>query len=716
MKRTQTTYLLTIGALFLLALGAGGGWFLASWAASGVWWPLVLVGALIVVSGWLLHRFVHAYFFQLRELTEDAQTMLRVNPEHRAQATGTPDVRALAVTLNEFAAERSRVQADLSAQIADARTELTEERNLLAALMAELVSGVLVCNLDGQILLYNRSARTLLGQERGARAAGGFVGLGRSVFGLVDRNSITHGLHQLRDGLAATDATAGPPICTFVTTGANGTLLRARMAPFMDRDNALGGFILALQDMTQGIESSSRRDFLLQTYTEKVRGALGNIRAAIETMGAFPDMTDERKERFQQVIEDEAQRLSALLDRTMRDHARDLKAQWRLEEMAGADLLRALRNNLERELPVAVHLHDLGQSVWLMIDSYTLVHGVTATVRQLHAGHDVDALHLHIVDDPGAPADFAAVDLRWDAGGHTHAEWQAFAQQAFIVDEGDATLTLREVADRHGGEVWLQFAAGAEAGEQVYFRMLLPVATAPNAAPAPVAAPDLVPATLESRPEYYDFDLFHQLGQRPELDAQPLRSLTYTVFDTETTGLDPRHDTIISIGAVRIVNGRVLRQEVFDQLIDPERPIPRIATEVHGIDDAMVADEPAIDQVLPRFARFAEATVLVAHNAAFDMRMLQQQEATTGARFINPVLDTLLLSAVVHSSRHDHSLEEIARRLGINILGRHTALGDALVTAEVFLRLIPLLEEQGITTLAQARDAAQQTYFARLNY
>ncbi|MCB0198130.1 MAG: 3'-5' exonuclease, partial [Anaerolineae bacterium] len=230
------------------------------------------------------------------------------------------------------------------------------------------------------------------------------------------------------------------------------------------------------------------------------------------------------------------------------------------------------------------------------------------------------------------------VDLRWDAGGHTHAEWQAFAQQAFIVDEGDATLTLREVADRHGGEVWLQFAGDGEADEQVYFRMLLPVATAPNAAPAPVAAPDLVPATLESRPEYYDFDLFHQLGQRPELDAQPLRSLTYTVFDTETTGLDPRHDTIISIGAVRIVNGRVLRQEMFDQLIDPERPIPRVATEVHGIDDAMVADEPSIEQVLPRFARFAEATVLVAHNAAFDMRMLQQQEAATGARFINPVL------------------------------------------------------------------------------
>lgn len=713
MKRAQTNYLLTIGGLFFLLLGGVGGWLLASALGTQVWWPLALFATLLVGAGWLLHRFVQAYFFQIHELTEDAQTMLRANSEHRARIEGAPAVRALAATLNDFAAERTRVLADMSAQIEQARTELTEERNMLAALMSELVSGVLVCNLDGQILLYNRSARTLLGQEHALRNAGGFVGLGRSVFGLVDRNTITHGLHQIRDRLAAGEDAVEPPVCTFVTTGANGTLLRARMAPFTDRENALAGFVLALQDMTQGIESSSRRDILLQTFTERVRGALGNIRAAIENISTFPNMTPAHKQGFQQVIEDEAQTLSELLDRTMRDHARDLKAQWRLEEMAGDDLLRAVRNSLERELDVTVRLEDLGRPVWLMIDSYTLVHSFTSTVRELAQDYDVNEVRLWLTDDPTAPPGFAAVDLAWAAGDRARADWHLFAQQAFVTDESDATLTLREAADRHGGEVWLQFDEGGD----VYFRMLLPLAASPAGVPARrVQTPEPMAVTLESRPEYYDFDLFHQLGQRPELDASPLRSLTYTVFDTETTGLDPFNDEIISIGAVRIVNGRILRQEVFDRLIDPKRPIPRVATEVHGIDSAMVAGEPTIAQVLPSFARYGEATVLVAHNAAFDMRMLQQKEAATGARFINPVLDTLLLSAVVHTSQSDHSLEEIARRLGINILGRHTALGDAIVTAEVFLRLIPLLEERGIVTLQQARDAAQETYFARINY
>jgi DNA polymerase III subunit epsilon len=80
------------------------------------------------------------------------------------------------------------------------------------------------------------------------------------------------------------------------------------------------------------------------------------------------------------------------------------------------------------------------------------------------------------------------------------------------------------------------------------------------------------------------------------------------------------------------------------------------------------------------------------------------------------VLDTLLLSALVHPNQPSHELEAIAERFEITLLGRHTALGDALVTAEVLLRLIPLLQEKGIRTLRQAREAAQQTYYARLKY
>jgi DNA polymerase-3 subunit epsilon len=98
------------------------------------------------------------------------------------------------------------------------------------------------------------------------------------------------------------------------------------------------------------------------------------------------------------------------------------------------------------------------------------------------------------------------------------------------------------------------------------------------------------------------------------------------------------------------------------------------------------------------------------------MRFLQLQEEATGIAFHQPVLDTLLLSAVVHPHQDSHRLEAIAERFNVTVLGRHTALGDALVTAEIWLRLIPLLKEQGIHTLRQAREAAQKTYYARLKY
>ena len=80
------------------------------------------------------------------------------------------------------------------------------------------------------------------------------------------------------------------------------------------------------------------------------------------------------------------------------------------------------------------------------------------------------------------------------------------------------------------------------------------------------------------------------------------------------------------------------------------------------------------------------------------------------------VLDTLLLSALVHPNQESHTLEAIAERFDVPVIGRHTALGDAIVTAEVFVKLIPLLADRGIHTLGQAREASQRTYFARLKY
>jgi DNA polymerase III epsilon subunit family exonuclease len=222
---------------------------------------------------------------------------------------------------------------------------------------------------------------------------------------------------------------------------------------------------------------------------------------------------------------------------------------------------------------------------------------------------------------------------------------------------------------------------------------------------------------IESRPIFYDSELVDYFAQSSTMDEILLRDLTFVVFDTETTGLDPSGgDEIISIAGVRVHKGKIIEDEIFDELVNPQRSIPLISLEIHEIYPEMLKDKLTIEKVLPLFHEFADNTILVAHNAAFDMRFIQLKEKKAGVEFKNPVLDTLLLSAICHPKQELHNLEDLANKCGVEILGRHTALGDAIVTAEVFLKLIPILEAMGIKTLGEARKASAKTHFSNLKF
>ena len=165
------------------------------------------------------------------------------------------------------------------------------------------------------------------------------------------------------------------------------------------------------------------------------------------------------------------------------------------------------------------------------------------------------------------------------------------------------------------------------------------------------------PILPEDRTEFYDFDLFGGIAKDRAAPDRLLADLKYTVFDTETTGLNPRGgDEIISIGAVRIVNSRILQEEHFDQLVDPKRPVPWESVKIHRIQPGMLAGQPDINRVLPAFFQFSEDTVLVGHNVAFDMLMLEMKQDETGIKFENAVLDTMLLSALIHPNHKNTPL------------------------------------------------------------
>ncbi len=210
-----------------------------------------------------------------------------------------------------------------------------------------------------------------------------------------------------------------------------------------------------------------------------------------------------------------------------------------------------------------------------------------------------------------------------------------------------------------------------------------------------------------SRPLVYDFDLLDK-NQTAEPNETALRDLTFVVFDSETTGLDPAKDAVVQLGAVRIVNGRIVASETFETLVNPGRPIPAQSTKVHGIDDNMVADAPNFAQARDAFQTYVADAVIVAHNAPFDMAFLNRNLAAGEQPFQNPVMDTVHLSAIVFGGSAVHTLDALSDRLKVTIPDtmRHTALGDAMATAEVFIAMLPILEARGMRTFGQVRQEA----------
>jgi len=675
---------------------------------------VVLIAALALAPlALILRTLFRRYVAAPRQLAEDARIILAANPAHRAPLRGSAGIRRLAESVNQLADANVSLRHDVERRVREANERIEQERNRLAALMSELAQSVIVCNIEGRILLYNARAMQLLRQPQDGAAAAGkghsLVGLGRSIFAIFDRNLIIHALERihdrLRQGARAADA-------SFVTTAPAGQLVRVQMAPVQGAAAGAGaagaidgitGFVLVLDNITRRIEAGHRRDLLLQTLTEGTRASLGSVRAAVETIAAFPDMDKEARDRFIGIIGEEAQRLSARLDQTGSEFADSLRTEWPLENMRGADLIAAARRRIEARLDLPTKLEAVDETVWLNVDSYSLMQAITYLVSRLREEFGIREIRFGLE----AAGQLAHLDVIWTGaplGSETTMTWQTDSMNA----GGEASpLTLKQIIERHNAEIWYQIH---KPSHREYFRIAIPLTRPEESAWS--AAPG-----VESRPEYYDFDLFHQPGQTPEQDNRPLAALSYTVFDTETTGLQPSAgDEIVSIGAVRIVNGRLLEHEVFEQLVDPRRDMSPEASRITGIEHSMLQHQPTIDKVLPAFRAFCEDTVLVAHNAAFDLRFLRLKEDAAGVRFTQPVLDTLLLSAVINPQLDSHRLEAIAERMGVNPIGRHTALGDAIMTGEVFLRMIPLLAEQGIRTLGEARAASQKTYFARVDY
>ena len=187
----------------------------------------------------------------------------------------------------------------------------------------------------------------------------------------------------------------------------------------------------------------------------------------------------------------------------------------------------------------------------------------------------------------------------------------------------------------------------------------------------------------------------------------PLLSLDAVVIDTETTGLDPRNARVIELAGVRLSAGKLVAGNSFRQLLRPAgQSIPAETTRIHGIDDAMVAGSPLFADVWPRFTAFLGQAVVIGQTVGFDLAVLRRECDLAGLPWVRPrTLDTRLLAQIAAPELAGYSLEELAAWLGVDVAGRHSALGDATTAARVFLALVSKLRDHGIRTVAEAERA-----------
>ncbi len=323
--------------------------------------------------------------------------------------------------INCLAEANATLKADVERQVREANERIEEERSRLAALMSELAQSVVMCNIEGRILLYNARAMQLLRKplDRAPRPPArrtAWSASGRSIFAIFDRNLIIHALESIHDRMRQGVARPGRELRhdrarRASSSACSSRRCSARRAPARPRPavDGVAGFVLMLDNITRRIETGARRDQLLQALTQGTRASLANMRAAVETIASFPDMDSDAQDRFIGIIGEEARNLSRASRRVgarlrrfaahrvaARGHAR------RRSHRCGAAPHRE-----PAALPTKLEAVD--EALWLNVDSYSLMQGITYLVARLRDEFGIREIRFALAD----AGTLAHLDLIW---------------------------------------------------------------------------------------------------------------------------------------------------------------------------------------------------------------------------------------------------------------------------------------------------------------
>ena len=664
-------------ALFFVGLATGAIAFLAAalWlghakyggpAEGYVIAGLVASFGIAGLAAWVGYLFDENVARPILALASDLDTRARTDVDTMIDTAPARYLGALAPAARAAHDALARTRAKQSEAIAAQTRNLEREKALLAALLRDLSEAALVLNGDGRVLLYNRMAQSLLPG----------IGLDRDIAGFLRLDPLQHAMARLAAGRERGKAQAE----RFMTASCDGTRFLLGRVNAVDIDAAPLGHVVILHDASEDLRSHGEQDHLFHELLEQLRRTSSALGPLLDALDAAEPGSDARK-TFTTAAQAELNRLHEALRRGTAVHSEISARHWPMAQVAAQDILDAVTAHTDGQI-TARPSND-----FLHCDGFAISSLLKTVTSELLARAGCHALRLESTPRDGE----LWLQVTWSGPALPDGELDRWLHRP--LSEAYGAYTGRDALEAHRTEIWPASNEGAAS-------IVLPLQLS--------GPPALAPG--DPRPEFYDFDLPAQ-DLSCDLASRPLKSLSFIVFDTETTGLSPRNgDEIVQIAGLRVVNGRILTGEAFDSLVNPGRPIPPASTKVHGITDAMVADAPDIKAAGRAFFDYCDGAILIAHNAPFDIAFLRLKEPAIGREFRQPYLCTVLLSAALFGHTGNHTLDALAQRFGIEIPEklRHTALGDATATAEIFIRMLDVMEGAGIVTLQDALDASQQ--------
>ncbi|MBD8925561.1 MAG: PHP domain-containing protein, partial [[Eubacterium] rectale] len=182
---------------------------------------------------------------------------------------------------------------------------------------------------------------------------------------------------------------------------------------------------------------------------------------------------------------------------------------------------------------------------------------------------------------------------------------------------------------------------------------------------------------------------------------------SYVVFDIETTGFSPEKNKIIEIGAVKVVEGKIVDR--YSTFVNPQVPIPFRIEELTSIRDDMVVSAPTIDVILPDFMEFCKDCIMVAHNADFDMSFIKRNCELLSIPCNPTIVDTVALARVLLPQLNRFKLDTVAKAVGVSLDHHHRAVDDAACTAEIFVKFIQMLKDRGVDNLDEVNQMAKSS-------